>query len=83
MTRRDILDAYADYAQSVEDAQGYSSRSYLFKPLHNLFHGEKNAKLFRRSIDLCRQGGEWGDIPVGDAIRKCKERIAQDVLDRR
>jgi tRNA-dihydrouridine synthase A len=51
-SRREILAAYAAYAQTQEDRHGRKLRSTLVKPVLQLFAGEPNGRLFRNQIDV-------------------------------
>ena len=84
LTRREILTAYAAYAEHIEVTRGPKSRSHLLRPLQNLFHAESNGKAFRRQLDACAKGerGGWEGLSIGDAILKCGEIVPEDVLDK-
>lgn len=77
MSRRKVLQSYAEYADAERKAMGSSVRA-LVKPLLNLFHGEKNGKRFRRVIDQCLQKDA---LSVRDIIAMASAEIPSDVLD--
>lgn len=76
ITRRHVLREYVAYGETEKEATGCSSRA-LIRPLLNLFHGEKNGKVFRRIIDesLC-DGLQFEEI-----VTKACSVLHEDVLD--
>lgn len=50
ITRRDVVEKYADYAEEEQERSGTPNRC-IVKPVLNLFHGEASGKKFRREID--------------------------------
>jgi hypothetical protein len=49
-TRRQILAAYADYADAAEQAGDIRGRHIFLKPIVNLFHNQAGGRLFRQRI---------------------------------
>ena len=50
MTRREVLERYAEYGERQETTSGdkwLACRRKLAKPIWHLFHGEKGGKKFR------------------------------------
>lgn len=67
ITRRSVLERYVEYAKQ-EMAQSGCSARVLFRPLLNLFHGEKNGKRYRRLIDDGLKRHEPFETILGQAL---------------
>jgi hypothetical protein len=80
ISRREIIDKYATYAQAVEDREGPRPRSLLVKPVLGLFTGEPNGRLFRVHLDT---GLRNKDRRIGDVIRFAAECLWDETLDHR
>lgn len=76
VTRRDVLRLYVPYAQAEVEMTGVSVRTVL-KPLLNLFHGERNGKVWRRAFDDGMQLG-YG---VQEVVESASVVIPDDVMD--
>lgn len=75
-TRRHILRDYVEYANN-EIAETNCSVRTVIKPLLNLFHGERNGKLWRRSIDEGLRDNLSFEMIVGMAMQV----VPSEVLD--
>jgi len=78
--RREILQQYAAYAQVIENAQGSRARRALMKPLLNLFHAEKNGRLFRNKLDDFIKNQE---CPISDVFLNSAQVLSPETLDLR
>ena len=58
VTRREVMDAYLDYTDSMEDDDTMSYANAvceMAKPMHNFFIGSKQNRLFKRKLDKLLQ----------------------------
>ncbi|PXF44196.1 tRNA-dihydrouridine(20/20a) synthase [Gracilariopsis chorda] len=76
ITRRGVLERYVEYAKRETSRTCCSSR-VLFRPLLNLFHGEKNGKKYRRLIDEGLKRNE----PFERILREALDVLPSSVLD--
>lgn len=79
LNRKQILDKYCQYAQSVEDKHGAKVRRALMKPVFNLFHGEHNGKLFRCLLDDYIKDS---NCCISEVIIKAGACITDEVLEK-
>lgn len=73
-TRRHILREYKSYAEREVTETGCPPRAVL-KPLLNLFHGERNGKAFRRTIDDGLKSHDSVEKIIDSAISIIPEEI--------
>lgn len=71
LSRREIINSYAAYAQGVEDQYGRKLRRALIKPLLHLFNTETNAKRFRSQIDINARESATVRSAILDATQQC------------
>ncbi len=79
LSRRIILEKYAAYAIDMEQREGSRGRSFLYKPILNIFNGEYNSKKFKTNIDQLKN--KHKNMLIGDLILKSMEIMSCDVLD--
>lgn len=82
ISRRKVLNAYAEYAAHVEvnaHRLGYSPRRVLLKPVLNLFHGDPGSNAFKRKIDALAKGTPTLDIR--SLLDEASRSVPDDVLD--
>ena len=72
-SRRHILQAYATYAQGVEDRDGARARRALVKPLLGLFTAEPNGRLFRAKLDEGLLVQQPRPLPISQVILSAAE----------
>lgn len=75
-TRRHVLHDYKRYARREIEATTCSSRA-IVKPLLNLFHGERNGKMWRRALDE----GLRSRASVDNIIDNAMAVLPKEVLD--
>jgi tRNA-dihydrouridine synthase A len=78
LSRRDILQRYADYARAVEAEHGPKVRRVLLKPTLGLFTGEHNGKKFRAAMDTIVKDQS---IDIGSVFLQAADVLSDNVLD--
>lgn len=78
-SRREVMEAYAQYALQVEASEGARCRNVLMKPVLGMFAGAHNGRLFRRRIDeLMRDKDKF----IGDVMMEAMlSSLETDVLN--
>ena len=78
-SRREVLSAYAEYADAMEAATPQRIRHLLIKPAVNLFAGEPHGKSFRRAVD---ETAADKSIPAGQVLlRAAGQALLDETLD--
>lgn len=80
LSRRQIIESYAEYIGKEEKVQGPRARSALMKPILNLFHKEFNGKLFRRLIND-RMIDKINPMPLDDMLLECVSVVPDTIMD--
>ena len=78
LSRRLIVERYAEYADTIEKQQGSRVRRALVKAVLNLFTGEPNGKVFRAALDTHIN---QASVSSGDALRKSLACLSDSTLD--
>ncbi|MCO5592098.1 hypothetical protein L7F22_046093 [Adiantum nelumboides] len=78
-TRREILSAYAEYADSIlgKYGPGKPSIRHTVKPLLHLFHAEQGAGLWRRAVDVALRDS----MSCSELLKRTLAVLPEDVLD--
>lgn len=77
ITRRSVLEKYAEYADEERERSGCPQR-VLVKPALNLFHGEPRGKMFRRACDDAMRDTSNS---VSDILLGASEVLFKESLD--
>jgi tRNA-dihydrouridine synthase A len=80
LSRRQIVQQYADYAAIEEVSQGPRARASLMKPILNLFHKEYNGRLFRKLIND-RMVDKAVAMPLYDILMEASSVLPDSVMD--
>lgn len=81
LSRREVLQRYAQYCREYETSDGPKCRNLLLKPIYDIFCGLDGSAMFRRDLD--RQMRLKDNKLVGDVIETSMNLISSEILDER